>query len=252
MNKQQIAKMAEESNQYSESPQKLDQLLLKNTTSVSKICAKARVEKFPDDFYAEENILFDKFCLRSVDIFRVDTIKDHIKLKTHLTKKSSKKSSQLKQKTITTLLKYKEVQDDFVLDFLKMSTLSDIPPHKIDKLRLFLLKNCKEGGAISSVNCVRQLHQPKLFALHFAALKAKLANQFVTIISDEITVMIRVFWMWLQAFVGSHSRWCCNLERMQSSNLKLGMHLSCNSCEYCIWGYCCLYNRFCGLLYKSS
>ena len=28
-------------------------------------------------------------------------------------------------------------------------------------------------------------HQPKLFALHFAALKAKLANQSVNIITDE-------------------------------------------------------------------
>ena len=41
---------------------------------VSKICAKARVEQFPGDFNAEENILFCKFCLHSVDIFRVDTV----------------------------------------------------------------------------------------------------------------------------------------------------------------------------------
>jgi len=63
-----------------------------------------------------------------------------------------------------------------------MGTLSDI-----DKMRPFLLKHCKEGGAFPSVNCVRQVHRPKLFALHFAALKIKLANQTVSIITDETT-----------------------------------------------------------------
>ena len=92
MNKQQIAKMAE-SNQYSESPSTskvgpapLNKTKKKKMTPVSKICAKARVEQFPDDFYAEENMLFCKFCLHNVDIFRVDTIKDHIKSKSHLAK----------------------------------------------------------------------------------------------------------------------------------------------------------------------
>ena len=47
-------------------------------TSSSKICAKARVEPFPEVFYAAENI-FCKFCLHSVDIFRVDTFKDNMK-----------------------------------------------------------------------------------------------------------------------------------------------------------------------------
>ena len=118
-------------------------------------------------------------------------MKDYIKSKTFLTK-NSKNSSELKQKTITTLLKCKEVQDDFILDFFKMLTLSNIPLHKIYKMRPFLLKHCKEGGAILSVNCVRQLHLPK-FALHFAAPKAKLANQSVSIITDGTIVMTRVF-----------------------------------------------------------
>ncbi len=72
--------------------------------------------------YGEENIIFCKSCLYSVDIFKIDTVQNHIKLKTHLTK-VSKKSSQLEQKTIITLLKCEEVRDDFVLDFLKMCTL---------------------------------------------------------------------------------------------------------------------------------
>ena len=68
-----------------------------------------------------------------------------------------------------------------------MCTLCDILRHKIDEMRPILLKHCKEGGAIQSVNSIRQLHLPKLFALHFAALKAKLTNQSVSIITDETT-----------------------------------------------------------------
>ena len=57
MNKQQIAIIAE-SNQFSELPSKVGSAPLKKMTSVSKICAKVRVEQFPDDFYAKGNILF--------------------------------------------------------------------------------------------------------------------------------------------------------------------------------------------------
>ena len=51
-------------------------------------------------------------------------------------------------------------------------------------MRPFLLKYCKEGGSIPSI---RELHLPKLFACHFAALKAKLANESISIITDETT-----------------------------------------------------------------
>ena len=82
-------------------PQKLDLLLSEKKKLGSKICAKTREEQFPDDFYAEENILFCKFCLHCVD-----TIKRSYKIKNSFDKKkSSKTSSQLKQKTIPTLLK---------------------------------------------------------------------------------------------------------------------------------------------------
>ena len=72
MNKQQIAKMAK-SHQYSESPT----ISATKKKQVFKTCAEARVKQFPDNFYAEENVLFCKFFLNSVD-----TIKAHIKLKT--------------------------------------------------------------------------------------------------------------------------------------------------------------------------
>ena len=110
-----------------------------------------------------------------------------MKSKVYMRKKSSIGSSKVKQKTITTLVKSKEIRDEFIHDFLKMCTLSDIPLHKIDKMIPFLLKYCKEGGSIPSANCIRGLHLPKLFVCHFAALKAKLANESIRIITDETT-----------------------------------------------------------------
>ena len=67
-----------------------------------------------------------------------------------------------------------------------MCTLSDILLHKIDKMRPFLLRDCKEGGSIPSVNSTKELHLPKLFACHLA-LKAKFANKSISIIRDETT-----------------------------------------------------------------
>ena len=221
-----------------------------------------------------------------------------------------------------------------------MCTLSDMLLFKIDKMKPFILKHCKDGGTIPSVNSIRQLHLFKLFGCHFATVKAKLTNQSVIIIADEITVKTIAFWMWLQGFMGSNffiilttpsawagydtrsifkrsltglnsafsfsltscltkaeepsqsyylpivggriigflpfpgvlvlckmqsvsSRiwtcvavsisyddnhyttgtffyWCCNPDRMQSSNCKSGLHLSSNSRWYYIWVYSCI------------
>ena len=71
------------------------------------------------------------------------------------------------------------------LIFFKMCTLSDIPLHKIDKMRPFLLKYCKEDGSIPSVDYIRELHLLKSFACHFAVLKAKLANESISIITTD-------------------------------------------------------------------
>ena len=189
-------------------------------------------EQFPNDLYAEENMLFCKFYLHSVEIFRVDTF--------------DKKAF---RKVIST-----ETEDNY--NFVEMyssmgwfcswfftNVYFDIPLPKIDKMRLFLLKHCKEGSAIPSFNCVRQFHLPKLFALHFAVLKAKLANQSVSIITDETTIMTIVFWMWLQAFVGSFFFFDVVTLREYNHQTKSGMYPSCHSC-----GYCCHCNRFCSLL----
>ena len=74
--------------------------------------------------------MFCKFCDHSVDCIRVDTIKDHLKSKKHLKKKDLKEAgsseSGIRQVSLTTITKSKDLREEFVLDFIKMSTMADI------------------------------------------------------------------------------------------------------------------------------
>ena len=43
-----------------------------------------------------------------------------------------------KQVTLTTLVKSQDLMEEFVLDFIKMSTMVDIPLEKVERMRPFL------------------------------------------------------------------------------------------------------------------
>ena len=107
----------------------------KRAKPVSKITAENRVKQFPDDLYCDDGILFCKFCCHSIDIVRVNTIKDHLCSKTHIHKKKASKEKGniiIRQSTLTkggTLSK--ELRDGFIIDFVKLSTTADIPLEKV-------------------------------------------------------------------------------------------------------------------------
>ena len=56
---------------------------VKRSSPALSVTAKERVRQFPDDLYEDGGILFCKFCNHSIDIVRVDKIKDHIKSQKH-------------------------------------------------------------------------------------------------------------------------------------------------------------------------
>ena len=115
----------------------------RRSAPVARVTAEERVRQFPDYFYADGEVLFCKFCDHSVDYVRVDTIKDHLKSKKHRQRKDLKEadtsSSGRKQVTLTTLVKSKDLREEFVLDFIKMTTMVDIPLEKVERMRPFLL-----------------------------------------------------------------------------------------------------------------
>ena len=143
--------------------------------------------------YCEDGILFCKFCGHSVHFLRVDTIKDHLKSKKHISRKEAKLSQatastpELRQVTLGSVIKSKDLREVFILDFIKLCTSADIPLEKTDKMKPFLLKYCKQAGALPQTATLRTVYVPRLFDIHFAALKELLKDAQVSITADETT-----------------------------------------------------------------
>ena len=133
-------------------------------------------------------------------IASVDTIKDKLKSKKHRQRKDLKEadtaSSGRKQVTLTTLVKSKDLREEFV-DFIKMSTMVDIPLEKVERVRPFLLKYCKQAGTLPKASTQRSQYIPRAFEGHFIALKGllkELAPALVHLTADETTdIQIKVY-----------------------------------------------------------
>ena len=153
----------------------------KRAAPLAKVTAKERVKQFPAELYEDGGVLFCRFCDHSLDFVRLDTIKDHFKSKKHRMRKERKEAESSSdvgpgpvQRTLTTISKSKDLREDFILDFLKMCTIADIPVEKTEKMMPFLRKHCKQGGALPESDCLRARYVPKLFEQHLSALKTLL------------------------------------------------------------------------------
>ena len=157
-----------------------------------RVTAAERAKRFKEDLYEDGGLLFCKFCQHSVDFIRIDTIKDHLKSKKHEANRSTAlkgkgKKSTSKQVTLSTAIASKNMREEFVLDYIKLCTLADIPLAKTEKIRPFLSKYCKQAGTLPQVATLRSLYIPRLFDNHFSALKKLLKGTHVSILADETT-----------------------------------------------------------------
>ena len=84
-------------------------------------------------------------------------------------------------------MKSKDLREEFILDTVSLCAHADIPLHKVDKLRPFLQKYCKQAGSLPQLSTLRKLYVPRLFELHYAALAEILKNQSLSITADEKT-----------------------------------------------------------------
>ena len=126
--------------------------IAKRSTAVSRVNAQERARQFKD---ADNGVLFCKFCQHSIDFVRVNTIKDHLISKKHCVRKAAKASkaekslaSSSRQVTLSTVVKAKNLREEFVLDYIKMCTVADIPLEKTEKVRPFSQKHCPQAGAL--------------------------------------------------------------------------------------------------------
>ena len=163
---------------------------VKRMPPVVTVTAEARAQQF-EDFYADNNVLFCKYCQHSLDYTRVDTLKDHLQAKKHTKRKdevlSRGKAAAPKQQTLTSFVKSSDLRKEFTLDFVSMCTTADIPLEKSEKMKPFLKKHCKQGGTLPEASTLRSYHVPTLFQQHFEHLKLLLADQPIAIIADETT-----------------------------------------------------------------
>ena len=169
----------------------MEQLTLPRTKKPKRSAPLCRItaEEFSEDMYAD-GVLFCRFCAHSVDYTRSDTVKDHIKSKKHLANKEAKRrdaSSSTRQTTLGAMMKSKDLRESFVLDFVKMCTVADIPLEKTEKVRPFLQKYCQQAGALPQAATLRTTYVPRLFEAHFSALLDLLRDKPVSIIADETT-----------------------------------------------------------------
>ena len=119
-----------------------------------------------------------------MDFVRVDTIKDHLKSKKHCTRKASKTEASQgssKQVALSALVKARDLRKEFVLDYIKMCTIADIPLEKTEKVQPFLRKYCSQAKDKQ----LRTMYVPRLFDKHFAALKEILKDKQLSITADE-------------------------------------------------------------------
>lgn len=166
---------------------------------LTNVTAAERAKQFPRDLYADNDILFCRFCVHSLDFTRLDTVKDHMKSKKHVKQYDLAKrqaqgrpagSGNVRQATLNTVFagtKSKTAREDFVLDFTKLCTVADIPLDKVEKMRPFIKKHCTQGGTLPQVNTLREVYVPRLFVKHFEALKEIVKDAPVCVIADETT-----------------------------------------------------------------
>ena len=152
--------------------------------------AKYRAEQYAD-FYASGDKLFCKYCQRTVDWTRKDTCDDHVGSKVHEKNKKKHRASQSTaalQTTITASSTSADARREFVEDFVAVCAESDIPLHKVKKLRPFLVKHCKQGGALPETETtLRQTHLPRVFDQHISAVLDKLRGKKLALVVDETT-----------------------------------------------------------------
>ena len=92
-----------------------------------------------------------------------------------------------RQVTLTSALQSKSLREEFILDFVRLCTMADIPLKKAEKMRPFMRKHCKQGGALPQAQTLRNLYVPRQFKVHFEALQNLVKGSKVSIITDETT-----------------------------------------------------------------
>ena len=155
----------------------------------SALTPKFRAEQYPNDYYHSGNQLFCRVCQHSIDWKRKDTCDDHLKSKNHIKNHDKRRNHGTPlQTTIPATISSSDSRTEFIEDFVAVCAESDIPLEKLKKLRPFLVKHCKQGGALPQhVSSLRQTHLPRVFEQHMNAVLNKIRGKKFAVVVDETT-----------------------------------------------------------------
>ena len=152
------------------------------------------------ELYEDSGILFCRFCDHSLDFICLDNIKDHFKSKKNKMRKDLKEAESSGvagpvQVTLRTAMKSKDLREEFILDFIKMCIVADIPLEKTEKIMPFL-RNTARKVVLCHSHRVLGCHSHRvlgpgyrLFDQHYQVLKELLQSSSmpVYIITEETT-----------------------------------------------------------------
>jgi len=102
---------------------------------------------YRENYIIQDNILWCRFCNVKVDHEMKSVVDKHLQTQKHENNKNNiRNSNRIIQKTIPSLvgntLNEKEIIN---IEVVEAFTFADIPLEKIEKLKPFLLKYCKNG-----------------------------------------------------------------------------------------------------------
>uniref|UniRef100_A0A3Q1C4K7 Uncharacterized protein n=1 Tax=Amphiprion ocellaris TaxID=80972 RepID=A0A3Q1C4K7_AMPOC len=146
----------------------------------STLTPQYRAEQFLNDFYVSGEQLFCRFCQHSIDWKRKNTCSDYIVSKSHVRNKekfnnNASKTTSLQTCITASTFKSSDSRKEFIEDFVAMCAEADIPLEKMTKLRPFLLKHCKQRGALpKNVSSLRQIHLSQVFEQHISSVLKKI------------------------------------------------------------------------------
>ena len=87
-----------------------------------------------------------------------------MKSKKHTLRKDQKEAGSsattYQQVTLTSMARSWDLLEEFVINFLKMATMADIPLVKVEKMKPFLLKYSKQAGTLPMAATALHLHSP--------------------------------------------------------------------------------------------
>ena len=104
---------------------------------------------YKDNYYASGIFMFCKFCNITIDHTNKSKVDQHLKTKKHENNKTAiERRTNNRPQQQTTLETFKHTiseRDELNLELVKVFTAADIPLEKVDKLRPFFRKYCKNG-----------------------------------------------------------------------------------------------------------